>query len=206
MVWSHFLREIDGRTTVDLEVSFRGRSATLTAHADPMALGPEWLSAFLKDRSGFRKLIVPDSAFDLAMLMPRGPDWPVLYQAWLEAAGLNEDKLLYLDVALNNLEAFEADLLRVYQGVDAREWFTGGLSSRRVAVLVGDLAKRPETLIGAELKKIVNPLTFGEIMLATSVAAVDGKAHPVFMTHEQRDLERLERESIARIQARGLSA
>lgn len=204
-MWSHFLREIDGRTTVDLEVSFRGRSATLTAHADPMSLGPEWLSAFLKDRSGFKKLIVPDSVFDLAMLMPRGPDWSVLYQAWLEAAGLNEDKLLYLDVALNNLEAFEADLLRIHQ-IDVCEWFTGGVSSRRVAVLVGDLAKRPETLIGAELKKIVNPLSFGEIMLATSVAAVDGKAHPVFMTHEQRDLERQERESIARIQARGLSA
>lgn len=205
MVWSHFLREIDGRTTVDLEVSFRGRSATLTAHADPMALGPEWLSAFLKDRSGFRKLIVPDSVFDLAMLMPRGSDWSVLYQTWLEAAGLDEEKLLYLDVALNNLEALEADLLRIHQ-IDVREWFSGGLSSRRVAVLVGDLAKRPETLVGAELKKIVNPLTFGEIMLATSVAAVDGKAHPVFMTHEQRDLERQERESIARMQARGLSA
>lgn len=205
-MWSHFLREIDGRTTVELEVTLRGRSATLTAHADPMVLGPEWLSAFLKDRSGFKKLITHDSAFALFTLMPRGNDWLVLYQAWLEAAGLDEEKLLHLDVALQHLEELEADLLRTYRGVDIREWFTGGLPSRRVAVLVGDLAKRPETLIGAELKKIVNPLTYGEIMMATSVAAGEGKAHPVLVTHEQREIERLERESTARMHARGLSA
>lgn len=204
-MWSHFLREIDGRTTVELEVTLRGRSATLTAHADPMALGPEWLSAFLQDRTGFRKLITPDSAFALITLMPRGTDWMVLYQAWLEAVGLDEDKLLYLDVALQHLEELEADLLRIHQ-LDVREWFTGGVSSRRVAVLVGDLAKRPETLIGAELNKIVNPLSHGEIMLATSVAAGEGKAHPALVTHEQREIERLERESTARMQARGLSA
>lgn len=204
-MWSHFLREIEGRTTIAFEVTLRGRSATLTAHADPMALGPEWLAAFLENRSGFKQLLTSDSGFALFTLLPRGNDWLILYQAWLEAAGLDEEKLFLLDVSLQHLGDLEADFLRIYQ-LDIREWFTGGLSSRRVAGLVGDLVKRPETLIGAEQKKIVNPLSHGEIMLATSVATAEGKAHPSLVTHKQRDLDRLERESIARMQARGLSA
>lgn len=204
-MWSHFLREIEGRTTVTFDVTVRGRSATLSALADPMALGPEWLASFLVDRSGFKKLLTPDSGFALFTLMPKGKDWLVLYQAWLDAVGLDETKLAMLHVALHHLEDLEADLLRIHQ-LDIRDWFTGGLSSRRVAVLVADLGKRPETLIGAQLKEIVNPLTYGELMLAVSVAAGEGQPHPALVTHKQRELDRLEREKQARMQARGLSA
>lgn len=206
MVWSHFLREAKGHTTVTFDFTIGGETITLEAAADPMSRGPEWMAGFLDDLSRFRKLLTPDSGFALFALFPRQSDIKRLYVAWLDAAGLDDRKMAMLQFALRYLEDLEADLLRVYPGVDIREWFTGGMSSRRVAVLVGDLIKRPETLLGAQFKGIVNPLSQGELMLAVSVAAGDGKPHPAVVTHEQQEAARLERESIARMQARGLSA
>ena len=52
---------------------------------------------------------------------------------------------------LTHIELLEVDLLRI--GLDVRDWLSpdGDLSSRRVAVLIGDFFTRPETCCGAKL-------------------------------------------------------
>lgn len=207
-MWAHFLREVEGRTVVSFDFTVRGRSAVIEAQADPMALGLEFLVKFLGDRSEFRKLLTPQSGFALFSMFPRGDDWRRLYEAWLSAAGLTEKKLVALQLAFDHIEDVEADFLRVYDGLDVRDWFTGDLSSRRVANLVLDLVQRPETLLGARQIEIVRPLSSGEIMLAQSVAANSESKSPHFFlkTHAQRDAEIAEREKRERMIARGLSA
>lgn len=206
-MWTHFLREVEGRTTVTFDFTTRGRTATIEAQADPMCRGPEFLEKFLADRTQFRKLLNPDSGFAIFSMFLQAGDWQRLYGAWLDAAGLDEVKLDRLRVALEYLEDVEADFMRVHR-LDIRDWFTGDLSSRRVAVLVGDLLDRPETLLGAQALKIVRPLTSGEIMLAQSVAANSEAKAPHFLltTHAQRDDELELRAKQERMQARGMSA
>lgn len=207
-MWAHFLREVEGRTTVEFDFTNGGRVATIVAEADPMARGPEFLVEFLADRAQFRKLLTPESGFAIFSLFLRGDDWGRLYRAWLDAAGLDEVKLDHLRFALDHLEDAEADFMRFCHGLDIRDWFAGTLPSRRVAVLVGDLRQRPETLLGARDLRIVRPLTSGEIMLAQSVAANSEAQTPHFLliTQAQRDADIELREKQARMQARGLSA
>lgn len=207
MVWAHLLREAENRTTVTFDFTSGGRVATIVAEADPMSRGPDFMAQFLDDRALFRKLLTPESGFAVFSLFLRGDEWGRLYRAWLDAAGLDEVKLNHLRFALDHLEAAEADFMRVYQ-MDIRDWLTGVLPSRRVAVLVGDLRVRPESLLGAEELQIVRPLTSAEIMLAQSVAAdAEAKApHFLLRTHAQRDADIEMQEKLARMQARGLSA
>lgn len=201
MGWSHVLREQEGQQTVEVEATVGRYVATLKMRSDPMMLGVEWLHKFAQKRDGFKRLFTPESAFALASMLPSKDDWGSVYTAWLEATGLTDEKFLYLDLALNNFDDLEADLLRVY-GVDVADWLTGLMSTRRVAVLVMDLARRPETLLGAQSMGIVHPMTRGEIMLAVSVAASDGHPHASLKTHAERDEQLRTQEKMARIQAR----
>lgn len=206
-MWSHFLREVEGRATVTFTFTARGRSAELEAHADPMALGLEGMMGLLEDRAKFKRLFTRQSGFAIFSMFLRAEDWQRLYEAWLEAAGLSDIKLRALHLALEHLEEVEADFLRVY-GLDLHDWFAGRMSSRRVSSLVMDLAQRPETLFGAEIAQIVSPMSKAEWMIAQSVAAnaESKKPHAFLKTHAQRDEERLEQEKRERMLARGLSA
>lgn len=201
MGWLHVLREQEGAATVEVEIAVGGYAATLDMRADPLSLGVEWLHKFARNRDGFKRLFTPESAFALVSMMPGKEDWGSIYRAWLEATGLSDEKFLYLDLALNNFEDLEADLLRVY-GVDVADWLTGSMSTRRLCVMIADLAKRPETLFGAQDLGIVNPLTRGEIMLAVSVAAGEGHPHASLKTFAERDEQLRTREKMARIQER----
>ncbi|ALC05915.1 hypothetical protein CDES_07530 [Corynebacterium deserti GIMN1.010] len=183
------------------------RSADLEMTADPMTLGVEWCATFLENPSKFRRLLTTNSGFALFSLFPSPDDWQRLFTLWMEAAGLSAEKLHYLRLALQHLEAIEVDFLRHFQ-IDIFGWLRGEIPSRRVANLVADLAARPETRFGAAMFGIVTPLAAGEIMLAQSVAANSEakKPHMLLKTLAEMDAEREEREKIKRMRARGLSA
>lgn len=203
----HFLREMGTTTTVTVTFHVGGRSADLEMTADPMTLGVEWCTTFLENPSKFRRLLTTKSGFALFSLFPSPNDWQRLFDLWMEAAGLSVEKLRYLRLALQHLEAIEVDFLRHFQ-IDIYDWLRGEIPSRRVANLVTDLAARPETRFGAAMLGIVTPLAAGEIMLAQSVAANSEtkKPHMLLKTLDEMDAEREEREKIKRMRARGLSA
>lgn len=194
-------------TTVTVTFQVGGRSADLEMTADPMTLGVEWCVSFLENPSKFRRLFTTQSGFALFSLFPGPDDWQRLFDLWMGAAGFSAEKLRYLRLALQHLEAVEVDFLRDFQ-IDIYDWLRGEIPSRRVANLVADLAGRPETRFGAAMFGIVTPLAAGEIMLATSVAANPEakRPHALFKTLAEVDVEREELAKMERMRARGLSA
>lgn len=84
-------------------------------------------------------------------------------------------------------DAVEADLQRYYN-LDLAELYTGGLSLRRVSVLIANLPAG--SAVWSALHNIPYGWTLTDLLLADLFHAVSGEAHPARPTGKKSNAER----------------
>lgn len=185
-------------------VEFDFDGARLRARRDPMWIGADRLANILEQPQNIRRVFDTDSQMRIALRDPFGSKLPDLLREYLGRAGLSIKRLGLLLHALNRIEDLEIDLLRL--GLDVRDWLDpeGGLSSRRVALIVEDLFDRPESRIGAAYMGIL-PADKAAIGIAQHLSDKDDLHRFLWSPEElERDVEKQREEEAkrARIMAR----
>lgn len=176
-------------------IQFQHRGRRLRARMDPLWLGPDNLASLLSRPKLVWKLLDERSAMRAMTSDPTGRRIPLLLEDYLDAVGLSFRRLGYLERALTRLDDLEVDLLRL--GLDVRDWLDleGELSSRRVALIVGDLLDRPDTRLGAHHYD-VNPISKTGMVAAQIVEQNAGDKtfqHPFLRSPEDLELEAKQR-------------
>ncbi|CAM2804077.1 hypothetical protein COJE103337_03870 [Corynebacterium jeikeium] len=188
----------------DAWVVFQFQGEELRARFDPMWMGAENLVKVLDSPGLIRRIFDQDSQMRLTLADPFSQRIDELFEAYLGAVGLSMRRLGILVHALEHVEDLEVDLLRV--GLDVRDWLDpeGGLSSRRVALIVEDLFDRPESRIGAAYMGIL-PADKAAIGIAQYLSDKDDLHRFLWSPEElEKDVEKQREEEAkrARIMAR----
>lgn len=185
-------------------VEFNFDGVRLRARRDPMWIGADRLANILEQPQHIRRVFDTDSQMRIALRDPFGSRFPDLLREYLERVGLSIKRLGLILHALTHIEDLEIDLLRL--GLDVRDWLDpeGGLSSRRVALIVEDLFDRPESRIGAAYMGIL-PADKAAIGIAQHLSDKDNLHKFLWSPEElERDAEKQREEEAkrARIMAR----
>lgn len=181
-------------------IQFTTGGKTYRARMDPLWLGVERFPELLKDTRLVWQLLDEKSRMRAMLDDLFGSRTLVMLQDYAEAVGLGFGGLYHLDFALKHLDELEIDLLRL--GFDITDWLdvSGPLSSRRAALIVGDLLDRPETQIGAA-RMDIPPVDKSAVVLA-QIAGSMGKDAETHMYLKTRSELRAEAEARAEEQAR----
>lgn len=185
-------------------VEFDFDGVRLHARRDPMWIGADRLADILEQPQYIRRVFDSDSQMRIALRDPFGSKLPDLLREYLERVGLSIKRLGLILHALARIEDLEIDLLRL--GLDVRDWLDpeGGLSSRRVALIVEDLFDRPESRIGAAYMGIL-PADKAAIGIAQHLSDKDDLHRFLWSPEElEKDAEKQREEEAkrARIMAR----
>ena len=156
-------------------IHFTALGVSVEAYADPIHLGIDALLKVPQLPTLITRLFDDDSQIDVMMANIDGSHTVEILEAYLDAAGLGMTGMQRLIFGLTHIELLEVDLLRI--GLDVRDWLSpdGDLSSRRVAVLIGDFFTRPETCCGAKLFD-VQPIDKAGMVAAQYVTSKMDKA------------------------------
>lgn len=132
-------------------IHFTTLGVAVEAYTDPLHLGVDAVLDIPHRPKLITRLFDEVSQIDVMMADIDGSRAVEVLEDYLNAAGLGFTGLQRLIFALTHLDLLEVDLLRI--GLDIRDWLdhSGDLSSRRVALLLGDFFTRPETCCGAKL-------------------------------------------------------
>lgn len=156
-------------------LKFTTLGVLVDAYADPLRLGVDAVLNIPNRPKLINRLFDEDSQIDVMLADIDGSRAVDVLKDYLDAAGLGLTGLQRLIFGLTHLELLEVDLLRM--GLDVRDWLNpaGDLSSRRVAVLIGDFFTRPETACGAKLFD-VQPIDKAGLVAAQYVTSKMDKA------------------------------
>ena len=198
--------EAAGARTVTFDVHLgSGRTVHMEGVADPIMAGFESTIALLRGEGLDPNFMTARSQMSWGLAFPRAGDARRLVEAWLAAIGINRERLSILARAVDYLELVEADLQHFYR-LDLTDWPRGVLSTRRLAVLMEGLRRRPESLFWAETSSEFDPLTSESIILAGIFGALTGQQHPLLTACKDRKDQAEKQAAMARMQARGLTA
>ena len=198
--------EAAGARTVKFDVHLgSGRTVHMEGVADPIMAGFESTLALLRGEGLDPNFMTARSQMSWGLAFPRAGDARRLVEAWLVAIGINRERLAILARVVDYLELVEADLQHFYQ-VDLGDWPRGKLSTRRLAVLMEGLRRRPDSLFWAETSSEFDPLTSESIILAGIFGALTGQQHPLLTARKDRESAAEKQAAMARMQARGLTA
>lgn len=175
-------------------ITFTSRNREFRARMDPMWIGPEKLQSILGQPFVIRDLLDEESRLDAMLTDPMGAHIIEFLDDYLEAVGLGLDGLVMLVHALENLDLLEIDLLRL--GLEVRDWLDpeGGLSSRRLVLIVKDLLDRPETRLGAKRSKVfpASKEALAAAQIFTALVGKEGFVHEFVKSPEEIEREREE--------------
>ncbi|MCQ4615974.1 hypothetical protein KBX29_03810 [Corynebacterium sp. CCUG 18816] len=198
--------EAAGARTVTFDVHLgSGRTVHMEGVADPIMVSFDSTLALLRGEGLDPNFITTRSQMAWGLAFPRAGDARRLVETWLAAIGINRERLSILARAVDYLELVEADLQHFYC-LDLADWPRGVLSTRRLAVLMEGLRRRPESLFWAETSSEFDPLTSESIILAGIFGALTGQQHPLLTARKDRESAAEKQAAMARMQARGLSA
>lgn len=158
------------------------------ARRDPMWVGAEVLATVL-EKPGVLLGAFDDRSRERALIGDVfGTRLPALVDRYLTEVGLSVSRLGLVVFALEHIEDLEVDLLRV--GLDVRDWLApeGGVSTRRVCVLIEDFQERPETRLGA-LRAGIYPISKAGIAAAQQFNH-EGHVHPFLWSREKVESDR----------------
>lgn len=179
-------------------VTFMSQGRRFRGRMDPMWIGAEKVAALLSRPQLVLQLLDEASRTTAMIGDPFCRKTVVLLQDWADAVGLGFHGLGLLQRGLSDLARLEVDLVRM--GVEIRDWLdpAGSVSSRRMALLIGDLVDRPESRMGAAYWG-VQPITKGGIVLAqiSDSFGGDGRVHMFLKSEAEIEAEQRAREEDA---------
>lgn len=182
-----------------------GRTVHLEAVADPVMAGFTAAIELFRGEAIELNFLTDKAKMAWALAFPRSGDVRRLVESWLEAIGINHERVGVLVGVVDHLDLVEADLQKFY-GLDLGSWPRGELSTRRLAVLIEGLRHCPDSLFWAETKSEFDPMSTEAVILAGIFGSLTGKPHPLLMARKNREEAAQKKAVMERMAARGLTA